>query len=174
MEKPNQISGQFGSIFLQEVSRRLEESVSRLRVCLGLLTKEEIWRKPNEHSNSVGNIILHLCGNVRQWVLSSLGGSPDNRERDAEFSRQRPLSAESLLEMVDKVMNEVESLLRRVDQGEILASYRVQGFRETGVAILLHVVEHFSYHVGQITYYTKLTKDIDTNYYKGVDLNIKG
>jgi len=167
-------SEQIRLIFLHEVSRRLEESVFRLRVCLELLTPEEIWKKPNEHSNSVGNIVLHLCGNVRQWVLSGLGGLSDNREREKEFSQQEPISSEALMVKVHEVMNEVESLLKIVDEEKLLASYRVQGFRETGIAILLHVVEHFSYHVGQITYYTKLTKDIDTNYYKGVDLNKKG
>lgn len=169
-----QVSGHFRLFFLQEVSRRLEESVSRLHICLGLLTTEEIWRKPNEHSNSVGNIILHLCGNMRQWVLSGLGDFPDSRERDTEFSQHDPISSDMLLDKVDEVMNEVESLLKKMGEEKLLASYRVQGFSETGIAILLHVVEHFSYHVGQITYYVKLTKDIDTDYYKGVDLSRRG
>ena len=157
--------------FLQQVSRRLQESASRLHTCLGMLTTEEIWEKPNEHSNSVGNIVLHLCGNVRQWVISGLGGAPDMRERGEEFSQRIPLSASTLLKRIDQVMTEVETLLGRIDEKKLFALHRVQGFDETGIAILLHVVEHFSYHVGQITYYVKLAKNTDTNYYKGVDLN---
>jgi uncharacterized damage-inducible protein DinB len=111
---------------------------------------------------------------MRQWVLSGLGDFPDSRERDTEFSQHDPISSDMLLDKVDEVMNEVESLLKKMGEEKLLASYRVQGFSETGIAILLHVVEHFSYHVGQITYYVKLTKDIDTDYYKGVDLSRRG
>ncbi len=157
---------------IDEVKRRIiGESLPRIRQCLGQLSTDEIWHRPNENVVSVGNLVLHLQGNLRQWVLSGLGGQPDHRQRDQEFDRTDPLPTVELLRPLDALMAEVAAVLDRLTPADLLATYRVQGYDETGVAILMHVTEHFSYHTGQITYFVKTRKNVDLQYYGGHDLN---
>ena len=157
---------------MTEVRRRLyDESVPRLKKCLGLLSDEEIWRRPNDNTPSVGNLVLHLCGNLRQWVLSGLGGVPDHRQRQKEFDERGPIPAAQLVADLDRVMEDVERSLESLGPDDLLAEHSVQGFTETGTGILIHVVEHFSYHVGQISWHVKVLKDVDLAYYAGYDLN---
>ena len=157
---------------ISEVKRRIiGESVPRIKQCLGQLTEEEIWHRPNENVVSVGNLVLHLQGNLRQWVLSGLGGQPDHRQRDREFDQTDPLPAAELMRQLDALMAEVEAVLDRLTPADLVATHRVQGYDETGVAILMHVTEHFSYHTGQITYFVKTRKNVDLQYYGGHDLN---
>lgn len=158
-----------------EVRRRLiDESMPRLKMCLEKLTEEDIWWRPNDNSNSVGNLILHLCGNIRQWMLSALGGSVDNRIRQKEFDERGPLPKDTLIQKLDQVMKEVGELLDRLHPEALIEKKVVQGFEETGMSILIHVIEHFSYHVGQIVYMTKAAKDIDLKFYGNKDLDVTG
>lgn len=157
----------FRDLLITETKRRLfEESVTRLKKCLNQLTEEETWYRPNEHSNSMGNITLHLCGNVRQWILTGLGKQNDNRTRQQEFDERGPISTKALIQKVDNLMLEVEKVLDSITSEMLLEKHKVQVYEETGLSILIHVVEHFSYHVGQITYFVKWCKDIDTKYYE--------
>lgn len=159
---------------MQEVRRRLfDESWPRLKHCLDLLEEEEVWLRPNEHSNSVGNLVLHLCGNARQWIVSGIGGSPDNRCRSEEFEERGPLPKEYLHALLDRLKPDIEQVLKNTREEDLLKTYAVQGFRENGVSVLLHVVEHFSYHVGQVSYFVKARKNLDLGYYAGLDLEQK-
>ena len=152
--------------------RRLsEESVPRLKKCLAQLSEAEIWYRPNEETVSVGNLVIHLCGNVRQWLLSGLGKAPDHRKREDEFTEKGLIPTDKLIADLDAVMQDVEVLLDNLTLETLIATHSVQGFDETGIGILMHVVEHFSYHVGQVTYYVKSTKNMDMKYYEGQDLN---
>ncbi|MFQ5707066.1 MAG: DinB family protein [bacterium] len=165
----------FAKAFLDECERRLfEESLPRLERCLSLLTPEEIWHRPNAETVSVGNLVLHLCGNVRQWIVAALGGKPDTRERAKEFSEPGPIPTQTLLQHLRSSMQLVKEVLHDLDPSTLLEQRTVQGFEESGVSILVHVVEHFSYHVGQITYFVKSNKAIDLAYYGGKDLNRTG
>lgn len=163
---------QLHQCILTETRRRLfEESIPRVKKCLSLLSEAETWYRPNAHSNSVGNLLLHLCGNARQWIVSGLGGAADTRRRQQEFDERGPIPQQLLLEQLDRLQQDVEAVLARLQPTDLLATYRVQGFEESGFGILLHVVEHFSYHVGQITYFVKAHKDLDTGYYAGQNLD---
>ncbi|MDH3243757.1 MAG: DUF1572 domain-containing protein [Saprospiraceae bacterium] len=165
---------QYHQALISEVRRRLvKECSERTLKCLGLLSEQEIWYRPNEHSNSVGNLVLHLCGNVRQWLFSTLGGKPDIRQRQAEFDEKGPIPGKDLEQMIEDLMDEVNRLLDNLKPEDLLKTYPVQGFDESGVAILLHVTEHFSYHVGQITYFVKAHKDLSVGYYEGINLDIR-
>lgn len=157
-----------------EACRRLEESRLRIHACVARLTDEQLWHRPNTHVVSVGNLVLHLCGNVGQWVNSTLGARPDHRQRDTEFDEVGPVDRTTLLADLDRTLAEATATIRAMDQADLEADHRVQGFLESGTAIVLHVVEHFSYHTGQITLHTKLLLDVDTGYYAGQDLNAKG
>ncbi|RMG83705.1 MAG: DUF1572 domain-containing protein [Bacteroidetes bacterium] len=157
---------EFHQLLLAETRRRLfEEGIPRLKKCLLALSEEEIWHRPNAHSNSMGNLTLHLCGNVRQWILSGLGKQPDRRRRQAEFDQRDPIPRETLFRQLDELARGVEAVLQSLTPADLLATHEVQVYRETGVSILVHVVEHFSYHVGQMTYYVKWLKDCDMGYY---------
>ena len=163
-----------GRALLAEFERRLlGESLPRLRRCLELLSEEEIWARPNPASNSAGNLVLHLDGNVRQWILTGLGGAPDARVRDSEFAERGPIARAELLPRIEATLDEVRALLPRLDPARLAEPRRVQGFEETGAAILVHVVEHFSYHVGQLSWLVKASKGVDLGWYRGVDLNQK-
>jgi len=164
-----------GAALLKECRRRLfDESLPRIRKCLGQMTLDEIWSRPNEQSNSVGNLVLHLAGNVRQYVIATLGGVPDVRERQKEFDEKGPLPTAELLDRLEKSMAEVSAVLDRLEPSTLLQTHRVQGFVESGLSILVHVVEHFSYHTGQIAYIVKSRKNVDLGFYRGRNLNLRG
>lgn len=145
----------------------------RVHYCLDQLSEEQIWHRPNEASNAVGNLVLHLCGNARQWIVAGLGKAPDTRNRDLEFSTQDGVSAEELHALLRRTEKELEGELKKLSPEDLQAEYDIQAFRENGVSVLIHVIEHFSYHTGQITYIVKMLKNINTGYYTGIDLNSK-
>ena len=163
---------EFKDLLIKEVRRRLmEEGANRIKKCLSELTPTEIWFRPNDNSNSVGNLVLHLCGNVRQWVVSGLGGHPDIRNRPSEFEEKGPLPTSLLIKKLDEAMSAVDEVLDTLTPEMITQPVVVQGFEETGLSVLVHVTEHFSYHVGQITYFVKWKKDMDIGYYAGLELD---
>jgi len=163
----------FGRALLAETKRRLfRDSQPRIHRCLAQLTEEEIWYRPNAETVSVGNLVLHLLGNVRQQILSGLCGSPDRRRRQEEFDEKGPIPADELLRRLDALMVEVDQALDKLDPQTLLTVRKVQGYEESGLSILVHVIEHFSYHVGQMTYFVKSRKAIDMGYYAGIDLNV--
>ena len=120
----------------------------------------------------MGNLVLHLCGNVRQYVIAGLGGAADVRERAKEFTERGPLPRAELLERLEQTLAEAGKVLDRLDPARVLEKQTVQGFEYDGVGILVHVVEHFSYHTGQLAYFVKARKGIDLGFYRGVDLSL--
>lgn len=161
-------------LIIKDCQRRLfEESYPRIEKCIGELSTAEIWARPNENSNSVGNLILHLCGNVRQWVLSGIDEQEDVRQRQSEFDERGPVANEVLFEKLALLKADVNEAFARITPEKLCSEIEVQGFKESGISILIHIVEHFSFHVGQITYYTKMVKDMDLKYYGDLDLETK-
>ncbi len=164
----------YKDLLVAEIRRRLfDENIPRIKKCLGELSEKEIWYRPNEHSNSVGNLVLHLCGNVRQWLIAGLGGHVDTRKRQSEFDEPGPVPTANLISMLDQLQLDAEQTLDHISLEKILSPLRVQGFQETGLSVLIHVVEHFSYHTGQITYFVKWQKNRDMGYYSGLDLDVE-
>lgn len=166
-----QATNQFFILFMKEIERRLfEESIPRLHKCLGLLSEQEIWQRPNAETVSAGNLVLHLCGNARQWILAGLCGHPDSRQRQKEFDEKGPLPIKKLITQLNVLEKDLRLALKQVKPADLIKDYKVQVFKENGISILVHVVEHFSYHVGQVTYIVKSLKNVDTNYYGEQDL----
>jgi uncharacterized damage-inducible protein DinB len=156
---------------VQEVIIRLyNESLPRILKCLDKLENEQIWWRPNESSNSIGNLVLHLCGNVTQWIYSGLGGFPDHRTRQAEFDERRNLDKVELREILIGTMEKIRPVILNLKEEDLLQSRPVQTFMETELTILVHVTEHFSYHTGQIAYITKLLSDKPLGFYDGISL----
>lgn len=165
----------FGQALLDETRRRLVgESLPRIQRCLDELSDDEIWHRPNRSVVSVGNLVLHLCGNVRQWIISGLGGETDIRVRDEEFTSTDALPRATLVNLLNDTLREAEAVFEQLDPVALLEPRRVQGREESGLSIIVHVVEHFSYHTGQISLHVKLRKNVDLGYYAGEDLNAKG
>ncbi len=157
--------------FLHSIQRHLfEEGFPRLRKCLEELEEEEIWFRPNENSNAVGNLVLHLCGNIRQWVLSTFEQEKDIRQRAEEFAERQTIPRQQLLDQLSKLEKQIAPLLDRLKPEQLLKTYQVQIFKPSGMDILIHVSEHFSYHLGQISYITKMLKNKPLNYYDDKEL----
>lgn len=165
---------QFVEEFVAQAELRLNENTAKLGKCLAELSEEEVWKTPNDSSNSVGNLVLHLCGNITQYIMSALGGEEDLRDRDAEFSARGTYTRTQLFQKISGVVEQAISVMQRQEIEEFTRHRRVQGFDLSGIAIIMHVVEHYSYHTGQIIYWTKLLKDKDLGFYSGVDLNRTG
>ena len=156
---------------VREVEYRLyTECLPRIIKCIDQLDNDRIWWRPNENSNSVGNLILHLCGNVRQWIYTGLGKNEDVRNRQTEFDERKGIDKEELKEKLVATMALVRPVISNIPTEELLNIRSVQTFEETGLTILVHVTEHFSYHTGQIAYITKMILDKPLGFYDGVPL----
>jgi uncharacterized damage-inducible protein DinB len=158
---------------VEQCIAQFDENTRRIHICCAPLTEEDIWKRPNNSSNSIGNLILHLCGNVSQYVLASLGRKPDTRNRDEEFEAVGGISKAELLVKLSKTMEAATQVMRTVSQAELERKRSVQGFEQTGVHILIHVTEHYSYHTGQIAFWVKELKNMDLGFYAGIDLSVK-
>ena len=152
---------------------RLNENTSKIEKCLNNLEEKDIWDRPNECSNSIGNLILHICGNITQYIISSLGRKEDKRNRDLEFSIREGFDKSLLIEKLNDTVNQAIQTLKALHEQDLMTVRSVQAYEYSGIAIVIHVVEHYSYHTGQIIFYTKMLKDVDLDFYAGVDLNRK-
>jgi len=151
-----------------------EEGITRIEKVLSLLTEEEVWYRPNDEANSIGHLILHLCGNVTQWIGSGIGRQVDRRERDLEFGTTEHLNKELLIKKLHTLRPITDQALAKITSSDQLTEPRkVQGFDETVLGILIHVTEHFSYHVGQVAIIAKYLKGVDLGFYADMDLNVK-
>lgn len=129
-----------------------------------MLSQEQVWWRPHSTSNSVGNLVLHLAGNVRQWIVCGLGGDMDRRERDKEFSERGPVRRRDLIQRLESTVREADRVLTKLSAGDLARTYRIQGFRVSGLAAIAHVTEHFAHHAGQIIYVTKLQTSMDLRF----------
>ena len=136
----------------------------RILTCLQRLSAEQIWWRPNKASNSVGNLVLHLAGNVRQWIISGLGGAADRRQRDLEFSEQGPLPRRVLASRLRRTVEGACRVLRKVSPEELKRVRSIQGFSVSGMEAAFHSVEHFSHHAGQIILLTKMVTGRDLKF----------
>jgi uncharacterized damage-inducible protein DinB len=153
-------------IFLQVSSRTLEQLLSRIRDCLAKLKPDEIWSRGHENENAIGNLVLHLTGNVRQWIVSGVGGAPDTRARDAEFSARGAMDTRELLERLESAVREAGVVLGKVTADRMTQHVTIQKYNLTVLEAIYHVVEHFAQHTGQIIFATKMLTGEDLGFYK--------
>jgi len=142
-----------------------EDFLPKIRRCLDVLTEEDVWWRGSTSENSIGNLLLHLSGNVRQWIISGMGGATDVRERPKEFAARGSVSKEEAYERLAATVAEAVSVLGRLEEGDLTGEKTIQGFQRTGVAAVMHVLEHFGYHTGQIVFVTKLRTQRDLRFY---------
>ena len=149
----------------------LEQYWPRMKQCVESLTDEQVWWRPNEASNSVGNLMLHLNGNVTQWILASFSHGEDKRNRPAEFAagRGRPAlhTKAELIAMLRATVAQAGETIARLTEAELVAMYEIQGFSVSGLQAVYQVIEHFGLHYGQVLYITKLLRSEDLQFTKG-------
>jgi hypothetical protein len=154
MSTPN-----FSQQFLDQSRRLLTDSyLPRIEGCVEGLSEEQIWWRANPHSNSIGNLMLHLSGNVRQWIMSGIGGRPDVRDRQDEFDECSPIPCAELLSRLRDTVMEADHVLASVDPECLLEPRRIQTYDVTVLQAIYTVVEHFSMHTGQIIVLAKMWK----------------
>jgi uncharacterized damage-inducible protein DinB len=143
----------------------VEEYLPKIERCLERLTDEQIWWRPNEESNSIGNLVLHLCGNARQWIVSGVGGAVDHRERDAEFAQREAVARAELLTLLRTTLADVDGVLKSLPPDTLVERRTIQGSDVDVLEAIFHVTEHFSMHAGQIFLLTKLLTATDLRFY---------
>src|SRR5215212_3511518 len=137
----------------------------KIERCLEKLTDEQIWWRANEESNSIGNLVLHLCGNARQWIVMGVGSQEGTRDRDAEFEQRELISRTELLNLLRSTLADVEKTLNTLDPGTLLSRRTIQSHDIDILEAVFHVIEHFSMHAGQIFLLTKLLTGTDLRFY---------
>jgi len=153
-------------IFITFSAEKLEQLHGRIQDCLARLGPEQIWTRGSENENAVGNLVLHLSGNVRQWIGSGVAGLPDHRQRDAEFDARGGKSTAELAELLKNRVTEAASIIRTVPAARLTERITPQGHDVTVLEAIAHVVEHFSMHTGQIILLTRMLTGEDLKYYE--------
>jgi len=150
-----------------EFRRRLQgEYVPRIRRCVERLGDAGTWQRPAPNCNSVGNLLLHLAGNTTQWILATFGACDDRRDRPAEFAARGGATARELVDQLAAVVDRACDLVDGLAVADLLQPRTVQQrYRETGLAAVLHVLEHFAGHAGQIYAWTKQVTGEDLRFY---------
>lgn len=147
----------------------IDEHWPRLRACVCSLTEEQLWWRPNPASNSIGNLLLHLNGNVGQWIVAAFNRTEDTRNRPSEFGERGTVPVAGLLARLGSTVEEAGAVLGRLTEADLLATYEIQGRTVTGLYAVFHCVEHFASHYGQIAYVTKELQNRDLGFFRALD-----
>jgi uncharacterized damage-inducible protein DinB len=158
---------ELGRVFLAKARHFLSvEYRTKIRHAVEALPADALWIRPNESSNSVGNLLLHLAGNIRQWIVGGVGGAPDIRQRAEEFSTRDGVPAAALLDALDRTLDEVDAVLARLDSAALRELRTIQARELTVLEAIFHVTEHFSYHLGQIVLVAKAAAPGSIHFYE--------
>lgn len=163
----------FAQEFRNEACHRMQESRDKILACLEHFDDQSIWERANDNSLSMANQVLHLCGNITQYILSGLGGRPDQRQRDDEFSTRSGFTKQELAEKFLRVAEAAIAEVAGCPDEKLMLRRTIQGFHLSGMGMILHVVEHWSYHTGQIVAWTKQRINRPMGFYDQVDLNVR-
>jgi uncharacterized damage-inducible protein DinB len=153
------------AIFTEHAARKLDQLRGRILTCLDKLTEDQVWARGGENENAAGNLVLHLCGNLRQWIGTGVAGKPDVRERDKEFSARGGTPVAQLKGLLDERVNEAIETIRGLNEASLHGRVFVQDYDTTVMEAVSHVVEHFAQHTGQIILLTKHATGEDLGFY---------
>lgn len=152
--------------FLSYSGEKLRQFVGRIESCLEKLSDDQIWARGHDNANSVGNLCLHLSGNVRQWIISGVSGEPDERDRDAEFTARSGVSGKDLGASLRLTVLDACARVEGLEPIRLEETIEVQGYNMSVLQAVYHVVEHFAQHTGQIVFATKLLTGEDLGFYR--------
>lgn len=153
------------TIFIDFSVKKLRQLTSRIDDCCRRLTDEQIWARHGDAQNAVGNLVLHLSGNVRQWIIAGVGGVQFERDRDGEFNATGGVSRDEMLARLSATVEEAIRVLEKQSGGALLRRVHIQKYDLTAIEAVYHVVEHFAMHAGQIMFATKMFVNEDLGYY---------
>ncbi len=153
-------------LFLNVSADSLSQHAKRIVTCLEKLTYDQIWTRGTENENAIGNLVLHLCGNVRQWIVSGVAGQPDVRVRDAEFAARGGLKPGELRERLEETVRQAVAVVRELPVERLKERVTIQSYDVTLLEAIYHVVEHFAQHTGQVIYATKFLTGEDLGLYR--------
>jgi len=156
-------------VFLNFSIAKLKQLSGRIQDCLGRLSQEQIWARGSENENAVGNLVLHLCGNVRQWIIHGVGGAPDIRRRPEEFAARDGPTGPELAARLQATIHEALAVIDALTAERLAERVVIQGYDVTKLEAVLHVLEHFAQHTGQILFFTKTVTGADLGYYRHLD-----
>lgn len=151
--------------FIAYSRRKLADYHAQIVRCVNLCSLEQVWHRANERSNSIGNLLLHLRGNVMMWIVDGLGGKRFDRDRPAEFAQRDPLPVEPIMARLTETVTAADGVISRLTPADLERVYSIQGYSVTGVEAVYHVIEHFAFHTGQIITMTKAMLDVDLSLY---------
>ena len=156
--------------FLKESAHVLRNHyLPKIREAVERLSDEQIWHRTGDASNAVGNILLHMVGNIRQHIIAGVGGAPDERNRPLEFAARGGVPKAVLLANLEKTIGEAADVLEKFNPELLLEERVIQGNRVALMNDIYHVVEHFAYHAGQIIFVSKAIADRGFDWYKYLD-----
>ena len=156
-------------VFLNFSAQKLEQLSGRIADCLGKLSYDQIWARGSDAENAIGNLVLHLCGNLRQWIGTGVAGKPDIRVRDREFQARGDIQPDDLRERLAGAAAEAAETIRGLGAERLLDPVEVQKYKLTVLEAIYHVVEHFAQHTGQVLFATKQMTGQDLGYYRHLD-----
>ena len=155
-----------GEAFLAKARELLSSDYwPKIERSLEILSDEQIWWRSHDESNSIGNLMLHLSGNARQWIVSGVGGANTVRDRQQEFAERSLIPRTELIKRLREMLADVDEVLRRLDPATLLERRTIQGCDVTVLEAIFHVVEHFSMHTGQIILLAKMLTGKDLAFY---------
>ena len=128
----------------------------KIERCLEVLSDEDVWWRANEGSNSIGNLLLHLEGSTRAWIIGVAGGSHHPRDRQQEFDERERIPRAELMSRLRQMLAEADEVLARLDVEVLLERRQARGEEVTVLLAVYHAVEHFSMHTGQIIMLSKM------------------
>ncbi|WP_051978477.1 DinB family protein [Edaphobacter aggregans] len=157
------MDNEIGVLFLKSSSTKLEQMTGYLKTCLGKLSDEQIWERHGAHENAVGNLVLHVCGNMRQWIMHGCAGASDVRVRDKEFAAGGGLTAGELTEHLEATVSEAREVIDSLPSARLVERTTPQGREVSVLEAIYQVVGHVQQHTGQIILLTKQMtgKDLD-------------
>ncbi|MBI5756920.1 MAG: DUF1572 family protein [Planctomycetales bacterium] len=146
---------QLAAAVAREAAHELDEAVLKITHCVNQLTDEQVWWRSRDDMNSIANLLLHMCGNLRQWIVSGVGEIPDTRNRPQEFSERGPIPKAELFRRLNDTVREAQSAMSRAAGGQLLGPRRIQGFDVTPLGAIFSSIPHFRGHTQEIIHLTR-------------------
>jgi uncharacterized damage-inducible protein DinB len=143
-------------LYCQESVHLLDAAMKKIEHCLAQLSDDQIWWRPANDANSVGNLLLHLSGNLRQWAVTPLSGEPDSRDRESEFAQRDGIDRAELFSRLSQTIAQVRCRIEHLDEQQLMQKRHIQGFETTTLGAISHTTSHFVGHTHQIILLTRL------------------
>jgi uncharacterized damage-inducible protein DinB len=152
--------------FTRFAAIKMRQLLHRIEVCVEKLDDDQLWLRREANSNAIGNLCLHLNGNVRQWILHGVAGQPDMRKRDEEFAARGGIERAELMALLRGTVEEACAVIESLEEEDLLRIVRPQNYEVCAMEAVFHVVEHFAQHTGQIIFAMKVMTGEDPGFYR--------